>query len=189
MRQLRAENSTVEASNSGIAKSIEAKAVEDGLTKNFDKVAGYEGSTIKEQAKIFIDTVGKSLDETRQIIRGEKPLPDKAKGFPFIVAMEDYIKRNPELNKNGELSYELANSPLTSAASEAASELGLGQNREHDSFTARTREIQKAREAKVKDVATKKTSFRKQVKAETDKINLSEADLGKIEKFVDSIIC
>lgn len=172
---------------SGIAKSIESKAIEEGLiSKGLDKLASYDSSTIKEQAEIFSRTVNeKGIDEVRAIIRGEKPLPEGAKGFPFIVATEKYLETNP----NPEMINELANSPLTSSASEAASELGLGQNRGQDAFTAKVTEIKKAREEKVgKDVKAKKKKIIKDLKEETEKINLSKEDLSW-DKFIEGITC
>lgn len=176
---------------SGLGKSIEAKAVEEGLTKGFKNVAGYDASTIAEQSKIFADTVNtKGFDEVRSILRGETPLPEGQKSFPFIVAAEDYIKAHPEVNKDGEVSYELANSIHTGASSEAASNLSLGQNRTQDSFTAAAQEIKKARENRAGETAVKASkSIPKEAKSSMDKLNLSPDDLGKLESFIDKITC
>lgn len=176
---------------SGIGKSIEAKAVEEGLTKRFKNVAGYDSSTLPEQSKIFADTVNeKGFDEVRSILRGEKPLPEGQKSFPFIVAAEDYIKAHPEVNKDGEVSYELANSVHTGASSESASNLSLGQNRTQDSFTAAAQEVKKARETKAGEKAVAKAkSVPKEAKKAMSAVNLSEEDLGKLESFIDKITC
>ena len=131
---------------SGLAKSIEAKAIEAKLTEGFKDVAGYDSSTIKEQAQLSDRLIKSGIDNARSVIRGETPLPDRLRGSSLIVAMEEHLKNNP----NPQVAYELANSPLVSAVSRAGSELGLMQNRVQDSFTAKIQEIRKAREATVK---------------------------------------
>ena len=171
---------------SGIAKSIEAKAIEQGITPKLDKLAGYDPSTIKEQAQIFSDVINnKGIDEARAMLRGEKPLAEGQKGFPFIVSMEEYLKKNPD----PQLAYELANSPHVSAASEAASQLGLGQNRVQDSFTAKAQEIRKAREVRLKATPETRVKIKTRAKEAIDKVNLLPEELGAIEKFIDSNIC
>jgi hypothetical protein len=149
-----------------------------------DKVAGYDPSTIKEQARIFTDTVNtKGIDHMREVLRGEKPLPEGQKPFPFIVAMEDYLKAHPD----PKLAYELANSPHVTAASEAASNLGLGQNRVQDSFTKKIDEIRRAREARAPE--RKSSEIKTRAKQELSKVHLGAEDLGKIEDFITKNLC
>lgn len=173
---------------SGLGKSIEQKAIEDKLTTGFKNVAGYDSSTIKEQSAMVKDLLDSGVDNARDIIRGSKPLPDRMRGSSLIVGMEEFIKEHPELNKNGELLYELANSPLVSKVSQAGSELGLMQNRLQDSATARLQDIKNARDAQVKDLPKKKTAQLKNLTDETNKINLSKEDLSW-NKFLDNIVC
>ena len=173
---------------SGVAKSIEQKAI-DNNAPQFDKLAGYEGSTLKEQENIFNNTATKGVEHLKKILKGEAPLPEGAKSAPFVVNMEKFIKDHPELNKNGELSYELANSVHTSAFSEAASQLGLSQNREQDSFTKKINEIKKAKEIKAKSSPEKITKIKSKARESMNKINLSKDDLGKIEDFITKNLC
>lgn len=175
---------------SGIAKSIETKALEDGLiSKGIDKLAGYDSSTIKEQARIFKDTLdANGVEHIREIIRGDKPLPEGAKSFPFIVNIELYLKSNP----NQELIYELGNSPLVSSASEAASNLSLGQNRTKDSYTSKVNEIKKAKIERFggdeKYIKAKKKAV-KELKEATERINLTDEELGTLDSFFKEIGC
>lgn len=172
--------------DSGLAKSIEAKAVEQGLaSKGFNQLAGYEGTTLEEQAKISADVVNKGEEYLRSVIRGEEPLPPNLRGFSLIVATEKYLTTHP----NPDLAYELANSPLVTMVSEAASELSSGQNRVQDSATARLQEVKKARAEKVKKL-TKETprKIAKAIMDETKKVNLSKAELSW-DKLLKEIEC
>lgn len=170
---------------SGLARSIEAKLVEQGTIEHANATATYEGSTIKEQAKIFDQTASKGIDEIRSIVRGEKPLPEGGKPLSFIVNTEAYLRDHP----NFDLAQELINSPLVSATSESASNLGLGQNRIQDSFTAKAREIQKAREIRGKATPEQRATLKKQARTAMEKVNVSEAELGKINKFIRDNLC
>lgn len=171
---------------SKIATSIERKAIEQGLTKKFDNLAGYDKYTIKDQTEKALKTMS-NFDEARQIIRGEKPLPERLRGTFLVSAMEDYLKRNPD----AQLSYELANSPLVSATSYAAGELRAAAEREPDSFAARIADLRKNREAQVK------TKYGKSVdKAMKDEVNKIQSEVKKKAptkqdwgSFIQSIQC
>ncbi len=122
---------------SGLAKSIEAKAIESKLTEGFGHLAEYDSSTLKEQAQLSADLINSGIEKARAVIRGEKALPNRLRGSALIVAMEDYLSKNPDPI----IAHELANSPLTSGVSQSASEIGLMQNRTLDSINAKFREI------------------------------------------------
>lgn len=169
---------------SGIAKSIEAKAIEQGLTKKFGKLAEFTPTTIKEQALKVSKLLNKDIEEVRKIIRGEKPLPDGIRGISLIDGVERYLQKNP----NAEMAYELANSPLVSGASLSAQELTLARMREPDSFTAKIRELKKVRESKVRHLEAKKKVLKKSLKKEIQKTNLSKTELSW-DRFLDKIIC
>lgn len=77
---------------SGVAKSIEAKAIEQGLAnKGFDQLAEFEGTSFKEQAKKVSDLMS-DIDNVRAIVRGEKELPEGVRSAAVLSAMEDYAK-------------------------------------------------------------------------------------------------
>lgn len=170
---------------SKIGKSIEAKAVEDNLTQGFKDTAGYDPITIKEQATKATELVTTNIDTARSIVRGEQPLPDGLRGTALITAMEEHIKANPD----GELAYELANSPLVSATSAAAQEMRLMAERVPDSLTAQFKAIKTAREAAVE----KRGGLQKASKAITDSIRKAiKANASKRpswEEFINEVQC
>ena len=169
---------------SGIAKSIEAKAIEKGLTKKFGELAEFRQTSIKEQAKMTADFINKDINEARMVIRGEKPLPKGVRGISLVDGMEQYLEKNP----NVEMAYELANSPLVSGTSLSAQELSLARMRDPDSFTAKALDVKKARESKVRNLEKRKVSLKKSLKKEINKVNLPKAELSW-DKFLDKISC
>lgn len=170
---------------SKIGKSIEAKAVEDGLTEGFGNTAGYDKITIADQAARTADLINTDLDKARAVIRGEEPLPSGMKGTALITAMEDYIKKNP----NADLAYELANSPLVTGTSEAAQEMRLAAERTPDSAAAKLAEI-KAAQAKVvtPKVAAARRAAIKDALPEAGKVLLPKEELSW-NKFLADIAC
>ena len=169
---------------SKIATSIEAKAIEAKLTKKFEQVAGYEKINVADQAKQALDLVNTDLVTARKMIRGEEPLPGNLRGTSLITAMEEVIKKN----KDAELAYELANSPLITETSVAAQELRLAAERTPDSATSKIIEIKKAREAKIKDLPKDRTATKKALAEEMKKNNLPKEELS-FNKFLENITC
>lgn len=167
---------------SGLAKSIEAKAVEAKLTKGFGDLAEYQGTTLKEQAALTSDLISQDLSKAREIVRGEAELPGKMRGSALVVAMEEYLKIHP----SADMAYELANSPLVSKASQAGSEIAMLQNREQDSATAKLQELRKAKEDAVDQKSVKEA--RRSAKTETEKVNLPKEEL-KWDNFLEKIKC
>jgi hypothetical protein len=170
---------------SKIAKSIEIKAIEDNLTKGFSEIAGYNPITIKEQAQRATDLINSDIEKAIKIIRGEEPLPEGLKGTALIIGMEEYVKNS----KNADIAYELANSPLVSATSAAAQEMRLAAERTPDSAILKLQELKKAREeAAAKMTSKTKKSAAKELKAETEKINLPKEELSW-NRFLEKITC
>lgn len=170
---------------SKIGKSIEAKAVEDGLTEGFGNTAGYDKITIADQSARTADLINTDLDKARAVIRGEEPLPSGMKGTALITAMEDYIKKNP----NADLAYELANSPLVTGTSEAAQEMRLAAERTPDSAAAKLAEI-KAAQAKIvtPKIAAARRAAIKEALPEAGKVLLPKEELSW-DRFLEAIAC
>ena len=169
----------------GIAKSIETKAIEQGLIEGgFDSLASFERTTLKDQAKIASEVIKKDINNARAMVRGEVPLPTGLNGISLVKAMETVIKKT----KDGDLAYELPNSPLVEQVSLAAQELSLTRGRTQDSATAKIAQVKKAREKKASKAVEKKKDIKKDIKKETEKVNLDGKDL-KWDKFLDSISC
>lgn len=180
-------NEEKEKGVSKIAQSINAKAVEDKLTKGFENLAGYDKINIKDQAQKATKLIGSDLEKSRSIIRGEEPLPDGLKGTALITAMEEHLKNNPD----ADIAQELANSPLVSATSEAAQELRLAAERTPDSATSKLSELKKSlvdSKGGEEKVSKAKKDIVKQAKAEMNKINLSKEELSW-DKFLGDIEC
>jgi len=139
---------------------------------------------VADQAKQALDLVNTDLVTARKMIRGEEPLPGNLRGTSLITAMEEVIKKN----KDAELAYELANSPLITETSVAAQELRLAAERTPDSATSKIIEIKKAREAKIKDLPKDRTATKKALAEEMKKNNLPKEELS-FNKFLENITC
>lgn len=169
---------------SGVAKSIEAKAIEQGMIEGgFDKLADYGSSTFEEQVR-KTSKLMENMSEVRKIVRGEKELPNDIKSAPLLAALEKYAK----VNKDYELQYELANSPLATKISEAGSELSFARMREKDSATVKLQEIKKAREAKAEKKGRNTKEAKKKIKEEMEKTNLTKEELSW-DNFLDELSC
>lgn len=177
-------NPSVEGNKtSGIAKSINAKAIEQGLTsKGFDDLAEFNGTTFKEQAELVSKL---DSEQAKAIVRGEQPLPPEIRSAALISAMEDLAKQTGDVA----LMQDLANSPLATKISESASELSLARMREQDSATMKLQEIKKARQSRMEKTKSKELQkTAKDAKVETEKVNLSPEEQSW-DKFLTEIQC
>lgn len=161
---------------SGVAKQIEAKAVEKGMIeKGYSHLAGYDASTIKAQSELASKY---TIEQIKDIATGKVKLPERMKpGTPLSIA-EDYAMKN-----DPQLLIDLAKSPLATQISESASEVSLSRMRDKESAVAQIKKVSDARQAKAKE----------QTKAEVKKIK-EEIKKSKITKdvwssFVDEITC
>lgn len=171
---------------SGVAKSIEAKAIEKGMIeKGYNELAGYEASTLKAQAEMGAKY---SIDEIIKFVKGEEPLPKGMKPATPLSIVEDYAMKN----NDGALMLELANSPLATQISEAASELSLTKIREKDSPVAQIKDVVKTRERAVEKKLGGKTTKKAKAEMKTslkEKIKKTKPNSYDWNNFVNSIIC
>ncbi len=182
---------TGEGKVSKIAISIEAKSIEQGLTKGFGHLAEYTPIVIKEQAQKATDLINNNIDEARKIIRGEILLPEGLKGTSLITAMEEHIKKTAD----GELASELASSPLVSGTSAAAQELRLAAERDPVSPVKAIADVNKLLEERAKKRYPKQiltqakakitSDIQSQIKNEVKKANTSQS----WQQFILSIQC
>lgn len=171
---------------SKIGLSIERKAIEQGLTEGFDRTAGYDVKNVEDQKVRTLDLAMNHNDDARAMIRGEQPVPAGVSPTMLIRAMENYAKET----KDGQLQYELANSPLTSGTAYAAQEMRMMQERTPDSATAKFQEIQDAQVKQAggpEQVKARKAAV-KQALSEANGVFLPKEQLS-IDKFLDSIMC
>jgi len=172
---------------SKIAGSIEAKSIEQGLTKGYGHLAEYTPIIIKEQAQKATDLINNNIDEARKIIRGDTALPEGLRGTALITAMEEHIKKTAD----GELASELASSPLVSGTSAAAQELRLAAERDPESPVKAIQDINKILNETIKkrypgEVLSKaKTNLISKIKSEIKKANTSHS----WQAFIESIRC
>lgn len=169
---------------SGVAKQIEAKAVEKGMIdKGYSELAVYDSSTIKAQSKAASKY---SIDDMNKIATGEKALPRELKpGTPLSIA-EDYAIKN----NDSELLRKLAKSPLATQVSESASELSLSRMRNTNSPVRLIKQVNDAREKAFK--VKYKGKEVKQVVDETVKDikkKVKAPDKYDWNKFLDTIKC
>ena len=169
---------------SGVAKSIEAKAIENNLTKGVKDLAEYDSRSFKEEAKKVADLINTDIEKARSIVRGEEATDIRAGAL--IAGIEEYAKAHPR--EAADIIQELANSPLTATISAGASETSFARMREKESAAYQLGEVKKHYESKVKDVDTKKTKLKKDLKKETEKFNLSKAEKS-FNNFLDKIVC
>lgn len=168
---------------SGVAKSIEAKALEQGIiNKGFDTLAEFSGTTFEEQANI-LSKLGDS--QAIAILRGEEPMPSNLRSAALISYLEDIQKKTGD----AQLAYELANSNLPRRVSEAASEVSIARLREPDSATMKLQEIRKARqELSQRQTGSQTQKAAKDIVESTRRVNLSKEDLSW-DKFLSEITC
>jgi hypothetical protein len=176
---------------SGVAKSIEANAIEQGIIKNkLTDLAEYSASTIKEQSRLVSDLINTGIDNVRKIFRDEKPLPKDIKPGNLIIGVEEWMKKDPTNPVNIEIVKEMANSKIASAPSEAGSVLGLMQERSSNSPIARVQEVNKVLAKKASQAKIETDTLINKAKAEMVKKNLPKADLmTKLTKYIDDITC
>ena len=170
---------------SGVAKQIEAKAVEKGMIdKGYNELAQYDSSTIKEQSQRASKY---SVEDMNKIAIGEKSLPKELKvGTPLSIA-EDYALKN----NDSELMRKLADSPLATQISESASELSLSRMRDNNSPVKVMRNLIKTREESLKtktgkNVKEATSDTIKDIQKEIKKKNPKKLDWAM---FVKSISC
>lgn len=162
---------------SGVAKSIEAKAIEKKLTTGFKDLAGFEGKNVKEQAGKVSDLITSDPEKMRRIVNGDESVPEGMSGSMFIKGVEEHALQNNDTD----LLRSLASSPITSETSIHASELRLLAEREPDSAVAKMRELASARkqafETKAKTTVSKAVrATAKEIKAAIPKVKEEDWD-------------
>jgi hypothetical protein len=179
---------------SKIARSINQKAIEQGLTdQGFDKIAGYDKVTVKDQAEKAAKLT-EDVERTRRILRGEEKLPEGHLDTPFIIAVENLIKTHPDRAEAKDIAAELVNSDLVSGTSRHAQELRMMAERSKSEAETALKKAQDLKKAKIEKaggdekVTKAKKDFVKKAKAEMDKIHLSKEELS-MDKFLDGIKC
>lgn len=169
----------------GIAKRIEAAAIEQGLIKDgFDKLSTFDRVTMKDQADRAAKVINGDIEQARRMIRGEEPLPEGLRGISLYKAMSEYMTKT----KDAELAHELANSPLSTEVSLAAQELSLTRGLLPDSFAAKVAEVKRARETAAKVDGKKVMDIKNGLKKKMQEVHLPKEELNW-NKFLSQIQC
>lgn len=169
----------------GIANRIEAKAIEDNLVSKVENKAQYNPQVFKDQSTKIADFINQDINTARDILRGDKPLPQDLNPSVFIEGMRQYATKN----QNPDIIYELANSPLASEVSVSAQTLGGARLIEKDSAYKDLQEAKKFREEKAA-ATTKETPRTIRAKLqEAVKVKGEDFNLEKVNQFITENLC
>ena len=173
---------------SGIAMSIEARAIEQGLTKGFKDLAEYDPVTIKRQSQLMSDLMKTDIEKAKRVATGKEVLPPELKGSTALKAMEEYAMET----RDGQLASELANSPLASETSVAGQTLRLLAEKDPNSAIIKIQEIMKERQMSAEKKLLGKTP--EKVKTEIkeslkEKVKKNKPSKKSWERFIDEITC
>jgi hypothetical protein len=170
---------------SGVAKSIEAKAVEKGLTEHFGELAGYDPITIKDQAARAAKLMSDNIKNAEQMVLGKIPMEPGLRPEMLLKSMEDHATSTGNVS----LSMKIAKSPLVSATSSLGQGLRVLAERSKESVVSMIKEIQKSRESVVEKY--KKGTVKEIKKSEAGKIRaeIKKKPINKQDwsSFVESI--
>jgi len=174
----------------GVAKSIEAKAVERGITEAFEGLAEYGPVVIKEQTERIGKLMETNIERAKKMATGVEPLDNNIKGAMLVKMMEDWAMEN----RDGAFIAELVKSPLVSETSEAGQTLRLTRERTPDSATAKIQEVKKTREEVAKKRRRGKTQAQERGKIKEGLDKKMEQGKKKISKrswdsLIDEIAC
>lgn len=107
---------------SGVAKGIEADAIENGLTKTgFDDLAEYSPAVKKEQASLISELMNRDIEKAKRMATGKEPMQQNIRGEALFSTMKDYATKT----KDVQLAIDLAKSPIATEISQAGSTLSL----------------------------------------------------------------
>lgn len=172
---------------SGVAKRIEATAVEKGLIEKGEELATYDPVKIKEQAQITSDLINSDIERATRVLSGKEELPQGMKGESLLSAMETYAMKTGD----GKIIYELQKSPYASELSVAGQTMRLARGEENSPIRI-IRELTKIKEGIVEKKFKGKTS--QKIKQELnstlrDKIKKSKPSKYSWDNFLREITC
>ncbi len=177
---------TGELKTRGVASSIEASAIEKGLTDTFGDLPEYQSVNFKDQARMVSDLITKDPGGARAIAMGDKAAP---KGVvPEMVAVG--VEKAAHEAGDVQTLRDLANSKLTTAATTMGQRIAAYGQRDSASPVDAIKEVQDARqaalEAKGTDLAKATDSTIKNIKSEVAKVRSARPAW---EDFVKQITC
>jgi hypothetical protein len=151
---------TIEQKPSGIALKISKEALQEKLIKQsaeIDTLAGYDPKTFVGQDEIIAKFILNNLEKAKEIIRGKASLPADMSGSRFLRMMKNKARAEIDVATIKDL----ANSPLVSATSVHAQEMGFLRGFDREDPVQAIKELADIKKAKVK----------KDVQANTKEVN------------------
>lgn len=175
---------------SGVAKSVERKALEKGIIDSLEvrDLAGFDAIVRKEQAKIATDLILNDFQLAMDILKGIKPLPQNLRGPALTTAMENHAMTT----RDGQLSKEVMSSPLQTELSKEAQDLGLAAEREPDSAVTKMKHLKAVAEKAAEKKRHGKSKKQAKAKLEGDlkaKVKKRKVTKKTFERFLDEIGC
>lgn len=143
---------TGEIKTRGLAKGVEAKAVEEGLASGFGELPEYRVVSMADQAARAVDLLDSDPDFARAIAMGEKPPPDGLLPESVFVAVEKRAIAEGDIETLRKLATE---SHLVSEATTMGQRIRTLGERDPASPVAAIQTLQKAREAVARARGTK----------------------------------
>lgn len=174
------------AKKGGLAKRVEAKAIEKGVIDRAGEISEVAKLSIKKEIAKATDLVNTDLEKARRILRGEEELPSDIRPTALIAALDEYAT----VNKDAELLAEMVNSDAVRQVSLAGQELNLAKAIDPDSATAKLKEIADARKKAYKNKTRKDadSEVKKNVK-EIKKSVKKNVTKQKWDAFFEEIKC
>jgi len=172
----------------GIAKTIEAKAIEENLTKGFSDIAEYTPVVIKEQSEKIEALMAEDIEKAKRMVTGLDPVQQDIRGAMLLATMSNYAMET----KDGKLLSEIANSPIATEVSEAGQTLRLTSELYKDSAFTKIQEVKKERENAVKKALKKETKKEikgKIVKDAKEKIKKNKPKKKDWNNLINEITC
>lgn len=184
------EDGTIKTAKLARETALKADELEKTIGKNFQDLAGYTSRKVKAQAEKTAKLINEDISSVREMIRGEKDIPDDISPAYLWQATERYARESNDLK----IMKELYRSKLSSGVSQAGSELRMIAEREADSPAMVMREIRDARAKKAKPLSKRSTDeiIAKERKSIQDKIRYETKKAIKVDdwkKFIDEIRC
>lgn len=179
---------TGELKERGLAKSVKAKALEDGLSDTFGDLPQYRRLNMEDQAAKAIKVIKNDYEAAKAMAMGDKSPPKDILPATMFVAVENHARAIGDVDTIRDLA---TKSKLLEQATEAGRTIRTYGERDPHSPVKAIQEVQKAREEaagsrgkvdvekeKAKDVADMKSEIRK-----------ASSPRPKWEDFIRAIQC
>lgn len=171
----------------GLAKHIEEKAIEGGLTEGFKGLPEYDVLNMKEQAQKTADFMSKDYESAKRIAMGYEPPPPDIHSSAFLVGVEQSALKTGDVATIRDLAL---NSKLMEEATSAGQWIRTLGERNPESPVGAIAKIAKAREetvrVRIKDFDQVKQKELAGIKTQIKKASLSGQTW---EQFIQSIRC